>query len=219
MQDGLAVTDWINSTDPGSTASRCRSTPYETSRSLAIHPDGKRFLLGADWSLRAFDAAGAELWRRPVPGIVWAVNISGDGRLALAAYGDGTLRWHRMEDGAELLALFPLADRANWVAWTPEGVYAATHRRAQRAALAREPRLGRGRRGGAGLGDPRDPPPRGHPPRAAAARHRRRPRRRRARQDQGGGAERHPGRRCAPGRAAARAGGRGRRLLAPRRRS
>ena len=32
-----------------------------------------------------------------------------------------------MEDGREVLALFPLAnDRPNWVAWTPEGVCAAT---------------------------------------------------------------------------------------------
>ena len=31
-----------------------------------------------------------------------------------------------MEDGAELLALFPLPDGENWVAWTPEGVYAAS---------------------------------------------------------------------------------------------
>ena len=44
----------------------------------------------------------------------------------VAAYGDGTLRWHRLDDGREVLALFPLADRRNWVAWTPEGIYAAT---------------------------------------------------------------------------------------------
>jgi hypothetical protein len=31
-----------------------------------------------------------------------------------------------MDDGRELLALFPMADRKNWVAWTPEGFYAAT---------------------------------------------------------------------------------------------
>ena len=54
------------------------------------------------------------------------MNISGDGRLAVAAYGDGTIRWHRMEDGVELLALFPMPDGENWVAWTPEGVYAAS---------------------------------------------------------------------------------------------
>ena len=61
-----------------------------------------------------------------MPGTVWAVNISGDGRLVVAAYGDGTIRWHRMSDGVELLAFMPLADRSNWVAWTPEGFYAAT---------------------------------------------------------------------------------------------
>ncbi len=31
-----------------------------------------------------------------------------------------------MMDGAELLAFMPLADRINWMAWTPEGFYAAT---------------------------------------------------------------------------------------------
>ena len=44
----------------------------------------------------------------------------------VAAYGDGTIRWHRMSDGVELLAFMPLPDRTNWVAWTPEGFYAAT---------------------------------------------------------------------------------------------
>jgi hypothetical protein len=46
--------------------------------------------------------------------------------LAIAAYGDGTIRWHRMDDGRELLALYVLADKQNWVAWTPEGFYGAT---------------------------------------------------------------------------------------------
>jgi hypothetical protein len=52
--------------------------------------------------------------------------MSGDGRLAVAAYGDGTIRWHRMDDGRELLALYVLANRRDWVAWTPEGFYDAT---------------------------------------------------------------------------------------------
>jgi WD40 repeat protein len=99
---------------------------HETSRSLAIHPSGKSFVLGTSWYLRAFDAQGAPLWSRPAPSDAWAVNITGDGRLVVAAYSDGTIRWHRMTDGAELLAFMPLADRTNWVAWTPEGFYAAT---------------------------------------------------------------------------------------------
>ena len=53
------------------------------------HPDGGRFLLGTDWYLRAFDRAGTAIWQRPVPGPVQAVNVSGDGRLAVAVYGDG----------------------------------------------------------------------------------------------------------------------------------
>jgi hypothetical protein len=53
------------------------------------------------------------------------VNIAGDGRLVVAAYGDGTIRWHRMDDGRELLALYVLPDKENWVAWTPEGFHGA----------------------------------------------------------------------------------------------
>jgi hypothetical protein len=99
---------------------------YEMSRSLAIAPDGSRFVLGTEWHLRAFDAKGQPLWRREAPSVVHAVNISGDGRLLIAAYGDGTIRWHRLDDGRELLALYVLADKQNWVAWTPEGFYGAT---------------------------------------------------------------------------------------------
>jgi Caspase domain len=98
----------------------------EISRSLAIHPDCDRFVLGAQWSLQVFNAKGERLWLRQVPGEVRAVNITGDGRLVVAAYADGTIRWHRMDDGRELLALMVQADQTNWVAWTPEGFYGAT---------------------------------------------------------------------------------------------
>jgi hypothetical protein len=98
----------------------------ETTRSLAVHPEGNRFMLGADLSLLAYNAKGELLWLRDVPGATWAVNIAADGRLLVAAYGDGTIRWHRMDDGRELLALFVLADQQNWVTWTPEGFYGAT---------------------------------------------------------------------------------------------
>jgi WD40 repeat protein len=103
-----------------------RLAPDEITESVAVHPDGDRFVVGFDQSLRAFDAQAKQLWRRAVPGYVWAVNISGDGRLVVAAYGDGTIRWHRMTDGVELLAFMPLANQTDWVAWTPEGFYAAT---------------------------------------------------------------------------------------------
>ncbi len=105
---GLPVDNWEDNRAPRLGGKQLGLVTYEISRSLAIHPTGESFVLGTDWYLRAFDAQGAPLWSHPAPGIVWAVNITGDGRLVVAAYGDGTIRWHRMTDGAELLAFMPI---------------------------------------------------------------------------------------------------------------
>ena len=113
---GLDIKDWENTVHPTLVPNGFSSKPlelkqYETSRSLAIAPAAGSFLLGTEWSLRRFDAAGALLWRMSTPGVACAVNITADGRIAVAAYGDGTIRWHRMTDGGELLAFFPHRDR------------------------------------------------------------------------------------------------------------
>jgi hypothetical protein len=97
--------------------------PDEISRSLAIRSDQTGFVLGSEFSLRAFDGQGRQLWKQPAPGIAFGVNLSADGRIIVAAYGDGTIRWHRMSDGRELLALFVNKDDRRWVAWTPSGYY------------------------------------------------------------------------------------------------
>jgi WD40 repeat protein len=125
-QAGLAVEGWRLGLSPTLDGKPIKLQRHEQSRTLAIHPDGGRFVLGADWSLQAIDANGQPLWTRKVPGTAFGVNITGDGRLVVAAYGDGTIRWHRMDDGRELLALYVLSDKQNWVAWTPEGFYGAT---------------------------------------------------------------------------------------------
>ncbi len=52
--------------------------------------------------------------------------MSGNGKIALAALGDGTLRWYRMKDGKELLALFAHKDKKRWVLWTPSGYFDAS---------------------------------------------------------------------------------------------
>lgn len=54
---GLAVTDWFDTTVPKLDGKPLALEPYETSRSLAIAPDGRRFVLGADWNLRLYNAA------------------------------------------------------------------------------------------------------------------------------------------------------------------
>jgi WD40 repeat protein len=126
VQHGLDIQNWENSLSPAIAGRPLSLDNDEWSRSVAIHPDGTRLVLGADWSLRAFSDTGEQIWRKDTPGAVWAATISGDGRLIVAAYADGTIRWHRMDDGDEILAFMPLADRETWIAWTPEGYFDAT---------------------------------------------------------------------------------------------
>jgi WD40 repeat protein len=123
---GLDITDWENNAAPKLSGKPIQLQTYEIARSVAVAPDASRFALGADWSLRAYRADGTKLWDKQAPGAPWGVNISGDGKLLVAATGDGTLRWYRLADGKELLALFVHAKDRRFVAWTPKGYYAAS---------------------------------------------------------------------------------------------
>jgi WD40 repeat protein len=123
---GITLTGWRDEADPRLNGERLVLDNHETSRSVALAPDGKRFVLGSEWNLRLFDRPGKARWRQPVPGTVWAVNVSGDGRFVIAAFGDGTVRWLRLGDGREILALYPHADGKQWLAWTPEGYFDAS---------------------------------------------------------------------------------------------
>nr|VFJ61827.1 MAG: WD domain-containing protein, G-beta repeat-containing protein [Candidatus Kentron sp. DK] len=149
---GLVVDGWKNQYQPELNGKRLKLRDYETAHSLAVTPDGERLLLGTDWRLRLFDKEGRQRWEKAVPGTAWGVNISGDGRLAVAAFHDGTLRWYRLEDGEPLLSLFVSvpgpgegeaeagngnankentqkdnANKANdWVLWSPSGYYDAS---------------------------------------------------------------------------------------------
>jgi WD40 repeat protein len=97
---------------------------YETPSALAIR--GHKLLLGTSFRLLLFDQSGRELWRLMSPSETWSVNLSADGRLAVAAFADGTIRWYRVSDGQELLAYFPHNDGKRWVVWTPSGYYDAS---------------------------------------------------------------------------------------------
>jgi WD40 repeat protein len=103
----------------------------EVSNSVAIAPDLKRFFLATTFGTAAFDAAGVLKWRRDFPAEAGLVNASRDGRIVLASYDGGTIRWYRTDDGRELLALQVLpnkndATKWDWVLSTPEGFYEAT---------------------------------------------------------------------------------------------
>ncbi len=98
----------------------------ERSRSLAIAPDKRSFVLGTEWYLRWYKKKGKPIGK-PValPGIAWTINISSDGRWLVAGLGDGTLRWYDYNSREEKLALYINPEDKTWVLWTPEGFFSA----------------------------------------------------------------------------------------------
>jgi hypothetical protein len=122
----LLITDWEYATNPKLNGKPLRIGQDNMSHKVAISPGKNTFLLGTTRFLYLFDREGNQKWSIRVPGDAWDVNVSGDGRFALAALGDGTVRWYRMKDGKELLAFFPHLDRKRWVLWTPSGYYDAS---------------------------------------------------------------------------------------------
>jgi WD40 repeat protein len=126
VDGGLRVQGWFNDEHPRLNGRALALDAYEYARAVDVR--NGRVLLGADRSLRLSNAEGQALWPRPVPLTdgAWRVVQSPDGRLAIAALGDGTIRWYRASDGTELLALFIHSDGKRWVAFTPGGYYAAS---------------------------------------------------------------------------------------------
>ena len=123
--DLLPVNDWNESGEPKLGKVPLEHQANEAFRSMAQQPDGNGFVLGSEFQLWRFDKSGRQLWPGPVkpPAPAYGVNITQDGRLLLAAYGDGTIRWLRLSDGAELLALFVDIKTLAWIAWTPSGYF------------------------------------------------------------------------------------------------
>ncbi len=121
--DRLPVTGWEESGDPKLAGRSLQHDVDELFRSMAQQPDGAGFALGSEFQLWFYDQSGRVLWPVKPPAPVYGVNISRDGRLLVAAYGDGTIRWHRLSDGGELLALYVDAKSLAWIAWTPTGYF------------------------------------------------------------------------------------------------
>jgi WD40 repeat protein len=119
----LKVEHWRSEENPQLNSKPLELFGHETSRALAIAPAADRFILGTDWRLRAYGKDGKQVWDKQVPGRALGVNIPRKGKFIIAAYDDGTIRWHRLSDGEELLALFVNAKTREWVLWTPQGYY------------------------------------------------------------------------------------------------
>jgi WD40 repeat protein len=120
---GLDIQNWkASNSRPTLNGQPLKIGDGQPAHAVAIAPDHQSLVIGAG-ALCCFGADGKLKWAAETPMAVWAVNVTADGKLAVAALGDGTIRWYRMSDGKELLALFPDADKKQWIAWTPSGYY------------------------------------------------------------------------------------------------
>ncbi len=115
---------WENSYEVSVAGRPVPMAPTEISRAVAVLPDDSALLLATSRSLRRIEADGYERWQIPLATEARAVNISADGRVAVVAMADGTLRWRRVQDGTLLMSLFATRD-GRWVLWNEDGYFDA----------------------------------------------------------------------------------------------
>ncbi len=122
----MRLTNWKNSAKPLLNGKLLTLDRFEEARSFAFSPTENRLVLGTEWSLRSYSGKGKLLWRTTIPGVIWNVAVTGNGRYAVASLSDGTIRWYRMTDGKEVVALFTHLNGTDWVVWQPDGYYASS---------------------------------------------------------------------------------------------
>lgn len=121
--DAVRIDGWQNGYQPLINGKLPALDDYEMGRSYAFAPDGKSVLLGTEWALRLLDGEAREIWSVKLAAVARAVNVSANGKAAVAALSDGTLRWYDMASGKEQFAYFPHRNGQDWVAWLPSGYY------------------------------------------------------------------------------------------------
>ncbi|MDP7344779.1 MAG: hypothetical protein QF767_15770 [Alphaproteobacteria bacterium] len=94
----MAVANWQGSYAPTLNGAALPLLPYERAESYAVAPDESGILLGTRWRVIRYNSSANEMWSFQAPGETWALNITADGRLAAATFGDGSIRWYRMAE-------------------------------------------------------------------------------------------------------------------------
>jgi len=112
--------------------------PNEISRDYAFLPSGSEFIWLTSDAISLVQANGKTKWSKKLKHEGYRVLIADEGRLAIVAYSDGTIRWYLTQTGQRLLTLFiakPKVDSRQieaqpidwkWIAWTPEGFYSSS---------------------------------------------------------------------------------------------
>ncbi|MCB1191294.1 MAG: hypothetical protein KDK90_12695 [Leptospiraceae bacterium] len=130
-QKNFTISNWNDGKVPVLNNKEIILEKGDFSRSISISLDEKLALLGTDNYLYLFDKHVKELWKIPIPASTYSVNISMDKNVVVAALEDGTIRWYRLEDGSELVALLVLKDFRGWVLFSPSGYYDTNDEKAE----------------------------------------------------------------------------------------
>ncbi|MBF0127039.1 MAG: hypothetical protein HQM02_07495, partial [Magnetococcales bacterium] len=126
QSEEIQVTGWWGDGVLMLNGQRLPLQPKEISHSLALDPRDRFFVLGTSFNLRFYAKNGGLRWNVATPGPVWAVNVTSDSQLIVAALGDGTIRWYDVMRGDERMALFIHKNQKQWAIWSPLKYYAAS---------------------------------------------------------------------------------------------
>lgn len=116
---------WENVRRPVINGAQIAVRGVEVSRSVAYLKASRHALHGTSLALRRIGPNGQVVWRQPTNAEVWAINVTRDERVAVVALSDGTIRWHRADDGQLLMTLLMKPD-GRWATWSPQGYFDAS---------------------------------------------------------------------------------------------
>ena len=121
---GIKVNNWEDTYSPQINDTKLNFLQkYDICRSVDISPNGDKIILGTAWNIYCSDTNGNKLWKVPVQGTSWAVNISDDAKVVASAQNGGLINWYGMENGELLLTLFVHPDNENWLLYNPDGYF------------------------------------------------------------------------------------------------